>query len=191
MVMSNGIPSNEETIGAARESLSIWMKAQFDRMESEYTARIEILRTAGEHPSPIFSGFVKRFAALGISKKQIAQLLNISTGVLKNNYDNDYDLGIAEANILVASNMLRIATSDTDANNAKVGMHWLDRRGGEPWKPPAQKMVIDDERQSPPVIDSSKLTFEERQTLREMLLRIDAGGEGEPLRSEEEDPVIP
>jgi hypothetical protein len=40
-----------------------------------------------------------------------------------------------------------------------------------------------------PIIDSSKLTFRERESLRAMLTRIANGGEGDPPESDDE-PVI-
>jgi hypothetical protein len=83
-------------------------------------------------------------------------------------------------------NMMRIGASDSDPNAGRVGMQILDRRGGEEWRPPAQKMEIDDSRNKPPVIDSSKLTYEERQQLRQMLTRVAEGGEGDPVEPTEE-----
>jgi hypothetical protein len=48
-------------------------------------------------------------------------------------------------------------------------MRWLERRGGDSWKPPAQKLAVETTGQGP-VIDSSKLTFEQREQLRQIIL---------------------
>lgn len=173
-----------------REVLSMWMRERFDMIEREHQQRIELLRTAGEHPSPIFASMVKRFGGLGLSKTLAAKMLGITYAVLVENYADDYDLGTAEIISGVAANMLRIATSTNDPAAAKVGMAILERRGGNEWKPAAKKIEVDDGSNRPPVIDSSKLTFEQRQQLRAMIMHVQNGGEGDPV-GEDEDPVIP
>lgn len=173
-----------------REMISLWMKERFDIIEQEHQARIELLRTAGEHPSPVFAGMVKRFGGLGLPKSLSAKMLGISVTTMMSHYADDYDLGAAEIISSVAANMLRIATSQTDPAASKVGMQIMDRRGGEEWKPPAKKIEMDDKRNAVPIIDSSKLTFEERQALRAMLTRIANGGEGDPVEQTDDDPVI-
>jgi hypothetical protein len=182
------MPELPEAQGSQREALALWMKERFEKIEREHSERIELLRTVGEHPSPIFSKLVKNFGALGMPKSLVAKSLNISTVVLTTYYADDYDLGAAEILSHVAANMLRIAVSTDDPNAAKVGMDVLNRRGGEEWKPPAQKLEVTGKQDAPPIIDSSKLTYEERQQMRAMLERIASGGEGDP---EEEEPVIP
>ena len=174
------------TSGEAREALSIWMKSQFEAQEAAALERAELLRTVGEHPSPIFARLVKKFAGLGIAKSHIAKLLEIAVGTLETHYGNELELGVAETNAMVAANMLLIATDPANPGAGKVGMTWLDRRGGQPWRAPSQKIEVADQRDAgPPVIDSSKLTYEERQAMRAMLTRIAEGGEGEPLQENE------
>jgi hypothetical protein len=170
-----------------REAISLWMKERFEVIEREHQQRVELLRTAGEHPSPVFAGMVKRFGGLGLPKSLSAKILGISVSTLLTHYESDYDTGAAEIISSVAANMLRIATSQTDPAASKVGMQIMDRRGGKEWAPPARKIEYDDKSKNPPIIDSSKLTFEERQALRTMLTRIANGGEGDP---EPDDPVI-
>jgi hypothetical protein len=174
-----------------RQAISLWMQQRFDIIEKEHQARIDLLRTAGEHPSPIFSSMVKRFGGLGLSKTLCAKMLGIGVGTLNQHYEDDYDLGAAEIISGVAANMVRIATSTSDPQNAKVGMAILERRGGNEWRPAAKKIEINDGSNNPPIIDSSKLTYEERQALRAMLTRVANGGEGDPVEPDEEDPVIP
>jgi hypothetical protein len=163
--------------GEQREALAVWMKEQFQKIEEAHQRRVEILRTVGEHPSPIFQGMVKNFGALGLPKRLCAKLMGVNQIIIDNYYIDDYEAGAAEVISQVAANMLRIGTSTTDPNAAKVGMDILSRRGGEEWKPPAQKLEVKDDSDAPPVIDSSKFTYDERQQLRAMIERAQGGGE--------------
>ena len=173
------------TVGIDREALAAWMRDRFELIEREHQERVEALRTVGEHPSPVFSAMVKKFGALGLEKALVAKLMGVSVMMLNAHYESDYDLGKAEILASVAGNMIRIATSTTDPAASKVGMDVLNRRGGEEWKPPAQKLEVETVAK-PPVIDSSALTYEERQQMRAILTRIAEGGEGEPLKPEED-----
>jgi hypothetical protein len=161
------------------------MKAQFEKIEADHQQRVDILRTAGEHPSPVFGRMVKRFSALGIMRGHIAKLLDVSLSTLATHYADELELGVAEANAAVATNMLRIATDPENPAAGKVGMAWLDRRGGEQWAPATKKIEVEDVTQRPPIIDSSKLTYEERQQMRAMLTRIAEGGAGDPVEDSE------
>jgi hypothetical protein len=64
-------------------------------------------------------------------------------------------------------------------------MKVLERQGGEEWLPPLKRVADVTDPSAPPVIDSSKLTAEERNQLREMLMRVAEGGEGEPVGEDE------
>ena len=176
-----GIPDSPEVRGAAREELSLWMKSQFEMLESEHQERVHVLRTAGEHPSPVYGNMVKRFSALGIMRAHIAKLLDMTLMTLMTHYADELELGVAEANAAVATNMLRIATDPVNPAAGKVGMAWLDRRGGEEWAPATKKIEVEDVTRRPPIIDSSKLTYEERAQMRAMLTRIADGGSGDPV----------
>ena len=171
--------------GAEREALSLWWKERIQDLERLYEERIEILRTVGEHPSPVFAKIVRYDGALGIPKQLLAKKLGISVGMLNQFYGDEYDMGATEIISQVAANALRVATSVTDPNASKVAMQVLDRRGGEEWRPPSQKIDIKNE-DAPPVIDSSKLTYEERQALRIMLTRVANGGEGDPVDEDDQ-----
>lgn len=174
----------ENAAGSRREQIALWMKERIDSIASQYEERIELLRQGGEHPNPVHGKMVKKFAMLGISKSQIAKLLEIGMTTIVTYYEDEFDRGIAEGNAAVAMTMLHIATDPTNPQAGKVGMSWLDRRGGDEWAGSAKKVQIEDKRTAP-MIDSSKMTFEERQTMRAMLTRITEGGEGEPLRDGE------
>lgn len=181
----DGMPPAPTIVGSDREAISLWMKERAQEMEARYQERIELLRTVGEHPSPIFQGIVRTHGALGMPKRLLARLLGITQGDLNQFYAEDYDLGELEALRGVAANAMRIGSSPSHPDAARIAIQILDRRGGEEWKPPAQKIINTDERNKPPLIDSSKLTYEERQQLRQMLTRVAAGGEGEPLTEAE------
>ena len=169
-----------------REAISLWLKERFETIERQADERAEALRTVGEHPSPIMAKFVRRFAGLGISKSGIARLLDIGVGTLASHYAAEIELGTAETTVAVAGSMLKIATDTDNPSAAKVGMSWLERRGGDPWKPAAKRLEVDNNPNKAPVIDSSKLTYDERQQLRLMLTRVANGGEGDPIEEEPE-----
>ena len=169
-----------------REAITLWVKSRLEESERAHQDRIELLRTAGEHPSPIYQRFVRLAGELGLSKTLAAKQLGISVSTLMSHYANDYELGAAEILSAIAANMNRKAISDTDPNAAKVGMAILERRAGDEWKPPKKQVELDDARNKAPVIDSSKLTYEQRAQLRAMIEHVQSGGEGDP----EDEPVI-
>jgi hypothetical protein len=170
-----------------REMLANWWRKRMDQIEREHEERIELLRTVGEHPSPVFAKQVRMLGALGMPKTLAGKLLGLSAHTLQTHYGEEYDIGAADVIASVAANMIRIGTSTNDPANAKVGMDILSRRGGQEWRPPAQKLEVADDREVPKnVIDSSKLTFEQRVELRRMIEYTQSGGEGEPLQPGEE-----
>lgn len=177
-------PESASIPGTEREVLSNWMRERLELIERDHQERVELLRTVGEHPSPVFARIIHNHGIFGTPKKILAKLLGIAASVIENYYDDDYDRGAAEATSAVAGNMFRIATSTTDPQAAKVGMDWLNRRGGDEWSPATKKIEIEDKRNSN-VIDSSSFTREEREQMRKMIERIKSGGEGEPPDDDE------
>lgn len=183
------MPAPIYTPGDEREALTAWWRKRMETMEREHQERIELLRTVGEHPSPVFARQAKMLGGLGMPKDLSAKMLGLSRYTFESHYGTEYDLGAADVIASVAANMIRIGSSITDPANAKVGMDILNRRGGEEWRPPAQKLEVNDERAAPKnVIDSSKLTREQRDELRRMIEYAQNGGEGEPLQSDEAPP---
>jgi hypothetical protein len=192
-------PAQEEMIpmpepvgdpGSDRAALSLWWQQRMDQMIEEHKERVKQLRHAGEHPSPVFARQVRMFGSLGIMRLMVANLLGITVAEMDKYYGDEYELGQTEVIASVASNMIRIATSTTDPNAAKVGMDLLARRGGNEWKPPAQKVKLEDDRErAPNTIDSSKLTFKQRQELRAMIEHVTSGEPGEPVQPGESDMV--
>ncbi len=175
-----GMPAAPDITGSEREQLATWWRSRIQEMQQSYEERIELLRTVGEHPSPVFANIVRADGGLGMPKSVVAKKLGLTVSSLMMYYGDDYEMGAAEIMAQVAAKGIRTALSDTDPNSAKMVTYFLDRRGGEEYKPPAQRLQTEDVTEKPPVIDSSKLTAEERAQMRTMLERIANGGEGEP-----------
>lgn len=154
-----------------REALSTWMKARIEEVQQAADERIEMLRTVGDHPSPIMARFAKTFASLNLSMAHIAALCNTTPGTLEKYYSEEITLGRAELIATVATNAVRIATSLTDPAASKVALAILDRAGGEEWKPPTKRVEMG-EIEKPKVLDTSKLTYEQRQQLRDIMLSM-------------------
>ncbi len=170
------MPAPIATPECEREQLANWWRGRMEQIEREHEERVRILREGGEHPSPIFAKQVKMMGALGMPKGLVCKILCLSPYNLQTHYADEYEQGSAEIIAQVAANMIRIGTSVSDPANAKVGMDILSRRGGEEWRPPAQKVEMKDEREQPKnVIDSSRLTADERMQLRQMIERVQEG----------------
>jgi hypothetical protein len=83
-------------------------------------------------------------------------------------YEDDVALGVARINLKIAENMVRIGLSTTEKDAARVGLAFLQRRN--PAFADKKQLEIADKRDER-IIDSSKLTTEERQQLRLMIER--------------------
>jgi len=164
-----------------RELIHQWMRSYMEEVTRDYEERINLIRSVPDHPSPLYAKLVRNHASMGVSRKDIGLLLGISVNLLDRHYRDDFDLGIAQINLKIASNIARKALSD-DPDAAKIGLDWMDRRGGDQWRKSTQKIEVTDDR--PPLIDASRLTAEEREQLRAMLTRIADEG-AEPLQTEE------
>ena len=173
-----------EAMQIARESAAKWMTRTVKEMNREHEARIKDLREGREHPNPLHARYVKKFSALRMPKYLISRLLEIPTDTLAKCYADECELGHAEAFAAVATNYFRIATSDTDPGARQAAADWLAKHGGKEWQPPAQRNIHIDENAEAPLIDSSKLTFEDRAALREMLTRLDEEGAALPPAQE-------
>jgi hypothetical protein len=189
--VTDDFPDLPDVAGEEREAISLWVKTRLEESERAHLARIEALRTAGEHPSPIYARFVRLSGELGLSKNLAAKQLGITVTTLDKHYAEDYDMGKAEILSAIAANMNRKAISATDPNAAKVGMRILESRGGEEWAPATRKLEMSSKKDAPPVIDSSKLTIEQRAQLRAMIEHVQNGGESDaPVDSADVDPII-
>jgi hypothetical protein len=167
-----------------RQSLATWWREQIVQLEKEHQERVETLSGAGEHPSAAYASQVRKFGALGMPVDAIAILLGVPETVLLQHYESDWRIGESLLIAPVAANLFRIATSGNDRVAYKAAIDILNRRGGEEWRPPAQKLEIDDSRKNKTrVIDSSKLTFEQRQQLRAIILDHSADNEARVVQT--------
>jgi hypothetical protein len=165
------VPDAAPTPAEDRETLAAWWRSQVAEIERAGAERRELLATAGEHPSPIFARQAKTFGALGIPRDVVAVLLEMSQPEMEMYYGAEYAIGSAEVVSQVAANLLRIATSTNDRVAVKAAIEVMNRRGGEEWRPPAQKLEVTDDRKGRGnVIDSSQLTYEQRQMLRQIIV---------------------
>lgn len=156
-----------------RDNLGEWWRDQSQFIEQELQTLHIALKDAGDHPSPQYAMQVRRLGALGIPQHLIAMQLGISEGVLAQHYETDLRIGEGLMLAPVAANMYRMATSGNTKAAVKAGTEILNRRGGDPWRPPAQKVEITDERKNSGkgVIDSSKLSPEDREYLKGIVER--------------------
>lgn len=174
----------ENVMGEVRENVSLWMKQKIDEVQQSYEQRIELLRNGGEHPSPIYQKMVRQYALMGLEEKYICKMLFISHQVLMTHYEEDIKLGYAEGVITMGTTLYAIGSNPLHKDAAKVALEWLSRRGGKEWKPAAKKIELDDPNKNEGrIINSSELTYEQRQQLRAMILSQDpetpADDEGE------------
>jgi hypothetical protein len=152
--------------------LAQWWRDHVAAIERDGADRTRLLADAGAHPSEIFAQQARMFAGMGLPRDVAATLLGLPESEFDVHYGADYTVGRAQMIMPVAANMLRIATSSEDRFAVKAATEVLNRLGGEEWRPPAQKLEIDDSRKSKAgVIDSSKLSWEDRQVMRGILER--------------------
>lgn len=156
-----------------RANLSEWWKEQAEFMEKEQESIALVLEDAGDHPSLAYARQIRRLGALGIPQDLIATVLGISEGMLLEHYETELKQGEALMLVPVAASMIRMATSGNSKAALKAATEILSRRGGESWRPPAQKVEITDDRKTPGkgIIDSSKLSWDEREQLRSIVER--------------------
>jgi len=161
-----------------RETITAWFRQRLEQSEREHNDRIELLRTVGEHPSPVFATQARMFGMLGLPRDLAAKMLQLTAHMFEVHYGDQYELGQADVIASVAANAIRIGTSTTDPAAAKTAMDILARRGGVEWKPPAQQVKMEDLRDPPAknVIDTSSWPVEKRMQLEAMLREEMNGG---------------
>lgn len=155
-----------------RQMLQQWSDAELESIERSVAERRVMLERAGPHPSKQIARKVLAYGVSGVPKDMVARALQMSEAEFELHYGADYEAGHVEANIRAAQNLMRIGTSSRDRVAVKATTEILNRRGGEEWRPPAQKVEVDDKRKGQGnIIDSSKLSPDDRQALKEILER--------------------
>jgi hypothetical protein len=163
--------SRAEMAKEDRAHLERWWADELISIEASLNARRALLAKAGPHPNRIIAREVMGFGAKGIPKEVAARLLRMHEVELERHYGAEYDCAAAEVIARAAENLMRISRGTNDRYAVKAVTEFLNRRGGEPWRPPAQKIDMTTQQKAPNVIDSSKLTFDERQALKAIIER--------------------
>lgn len=197
------MPSRDQAMRNDRVSLDLWWAEQQHKVEEEHMARMAAIEAAGPHPNGVCAAIVRKFAAIGTAVDVIADLVDLGEGALMQHYARDVRIAVALFNAAIAANMYRIGNSSNDRVAVKAATEIMNRRGGELWKPPAQKVEFDDvsKKGGKSIIDSSKLTpvqreqlqaiVEEQLGLREpqaaLTVGLAPGDRGEIIEADEQD----
>ena len=128
-----------------------------------------------EHePTKVTRNQVLHFCGMGMTHKQISLLLGIAPVTLAKHYRQELDVGEAKMNVDVANNLYTIATSKEHKSAAQAAIFWMKARGR--WRETnrvehtgADGGAIQNQIVKPEVIDSSKLSAEHRDALREII----------------------
>jgi hypothetical protein len=168
-----------------RATMVAWMQDQIAEIKRAADLRVELARTMGEHPMPLFGQLVQHYAGMQLEPTVIAKMLMIPYSVLMLHYEDDLTLGAAHVKLKIAENMVRIATSTTDKDAAKVGMDFLGRVNKNFRS--SSKVEVEAGDTDARVIDSSLLTVEQRQQLREMIEATMRRTDAVDVPAEEED----
>jgi hypothetical protein len=179
-----GLPAPKDDDGSkARDKLSTWWRGQMQHSERAHAQRQDMLAAVRdmEHPNIVFAQQVRMFSAQGMPRDVVATLLMMAESEVELYYGDDFRVGSAELLGQVAQKMAKFALADGDPFvQFKACVEILNRRGGEEWRAPAQKLEIDDSRKKKRgrTIDASKMSWEDRQTLREVIERYVAKDRG-------------
>ena len=132
-------------------------------------------RTGKHEPNDIFRNAVLVMSAMGSTDEMMALVLQISPGTLRKYYDDEIRLGVAQINLEVSASYVDMALDPENKSAVNACQWWLERRGGDRFKPPAKDVRLDATvTEQKPVIDVTNLTYEERQQFKAMLMKIEA-----------------
>jgi hypothetical protein len=154
-----------------RELVSVWWREQVADLKRAAKGRGE---TVAKGADAVLESQARVFGALGVPEDVAAALMGVGEVRFKAEYAGEYAVGSAAMVGQVAANLLRIATSTNDRVAVKAAVEIMRSRGGEPWRPPTQKLEISRPAPKANVIDSSKLTVEERAALRAIIMAASA-----------------
>ncbi len=164
------------------------------RLRTTLTKTRMLLRTArlgkgpnGAHlPTPALRNLVMSFRATGMTMHDIGRLLGISGTAVKEHYATELECGELEANYLVANTLFRVATNEMHPGVVNAARRWLEVRAVG-WNPTHRVEQVATQSEAP-LIDSSRLTPEERLQLAQLMEKIIAR-ESEP-GPDDEDPTV-
>jgi hypothetical protein len=119
-------------------------------------------------------GLVRKLASVGVTAGKIAHSMRIELDVFMSHYGRDYEACRMGADVKVLATFHKVATSPNHPGVVAAGRKWLEVNV-EGWK---EVKRIETENVSgaagPPIIDSRKLSPEERAQLRELMLKMTA-----------------
>jgi hypothetical protein len=160
----------EQSLRTERALTALWWRDQVAELDRAAKERGESLKGSEAQ----LRGQARVFGALGMPSDVAAALMGVNEGTFRAQYGDAYAVGSATMLAQVAANYLRIATSTNDRYAVKACGDIMNRRGGEPWRQPAQKLEVSRPSARANLIDSSKLTFEERVALRSIIMAATA-----------------
>ena len=118
---------------------------------------------------------VIQLCAFGMTHDQVAAVMGISRPTLEKHYREQLDTGLIHMNASVAKNLYRLATGE-EKEATRAAIFWLTQRGGEAWRQSQRvESNVSVQMKDAKTIDSKQLSVEDRQALREILMRATAG----------------
>ena len=146
-------------------------------------------------PTDVTKFQVKQFAAMGLTKPQIATLMCLGVHSLYKYYRQELETGELEANFNVAKTLYTMATDPNHKHGASAAMFWMKTRAK--WSEVSKLEVTGKDGgaiatigHNPNAVDSSQLTYEQRQQLRQLMISAltkDAQSERPPIEHVKED----
>jgi len=119
-------------------------------------------------PSNYVRRMVARLKGCNTSDADIARLLRLSLRRLRLHYLPELETGSVRYSVAVAAKFHDVATDPSHPQYAQAAMFWLERVAG--WRKVSRLELSSGNQSSQmPVIDSRKLTPEQREQLRELL----------------------
>jgi hypothetical protein len=125
----------------------------------------------GTHiPTPSLRALVMNFRGTGMSMHNIAKMMGTTVHTLRTYYAQELDVGEIEANYLVANTLFRVATDVNHPGVVPAARRWLEVRAVG-WNPTHRVEEVKSE-STAPIIDSKRLTPDERLQLAELMEKI-------------------
>jgi hypothetical protein len=179
-------PADTGNGGADREAMVAWMRRRVMEIEEDTKARVELAQTEVLHPNPIYQRLVRHYASVGFKAPLICQLLMMKPSVLSAFYAQDLIIGPAQINLKMAETLMTIGFDPMHPQAATVASKWLERmHPDQAFNPPAQRVEMETNDRSR-IIDSSTMTAEQREQVRQIILSA-----SEPPPAEDDPPPPP